>query len=563
MQTDGIVTRFGAAITLLILAAALPTGYVRAQDPEVSDTLVFQVSSPQSHLQLIENTSRIIQVHGRITRVDGFDPTVIKVTTLPQVANQIRVQAMAAGVTTLVIVDEFNNSYSVEIAVMGDVRQLEALIKRAFPESSVQATKVKDSVLLMGWVNQPDQLTPIIEIAEQFHPKVLNYLKVGGVQQVMLRVKIMEVQRAKVRSLGINFLEMGSDHFITSTPGGMTPVETLNFAPPEIQVGNLGATTATFGIAGSDILFQGFIEALKEEKLLKILAEPNLVTVNGRKASFISGGEFPIPIPQSLATVTIEFKEFGVQLEFVPNVLSPSRLRMDVIPEVSEQDLTKAVTFNGTTIPGLTKRKVNTQVEMNFGQTLIIGGLLFNRVSSSTAKTPFLGELPWIGAAFRRVKHDEAETELLIMVTPELAAPLEPGQCPPLGPGMNTVSPTDRELFGLGLVEVPRVGPDCEQCPPYGAGGQPLPPHATVPGVVGGAPAPRGTTTPLPPPLAEGERAAEPLPPARASTRPADPAAGGSTSSTPRRGRPGLIAPGPSLQPVQSSSERQPSLIQP
>jgi pilus assembly protein CpaC len=209
-------------------------------------------------------------------------------------------------------------------------------------------------------------------------------------------------------------------------------------------------------------LFQGFLEALKQESLLKILAEPTLNTSNGRPANLLAGGEFPIIVPQSLGTTTIEYREFGVRLEAVPTILGGGRVRLELAPEVSERDFANAVVVSGQTVPGLSTRRVNTQVEMNFGQTYMLAGLLSLRRTASTNKVPFLGELPWVGAAFRRVRYDESETELLIMVTPEIAGPMTPEQVPPGGPGLFTDTPTDRELCRDGMIEVPSYGSHCD-----------------------------------------------------------------------------------------------------
>lgn len=461
------------ACVLMACALLVPVAPLLSQD--ASNDVIFQPSSLRSDLSLIEGEGRRVQLPDRIKSVEGYDENLLKVMIVPGVANQVRVTATAPGVTKLQLKDEFDRFYSIDVTIAGDTRQLESLIKKAFPEANVEAVKVKDAVLLTGWVNQQDQLTPIVSIAEQFFPKVLNYLKVGGVQQVMLRVKIMEVQRSKIRKFGFNFLHLDNHGYVHSLPGTLAPLAGSSSSSPlslpfggnpaaGVATSGFNGSALTFGLTASQFVFNGFLEALKEERLLKILAEPNLVTVNGRQANFLSGGEFPIPVPQSLGTVTIQWREFGVKLAFVPYVLGAGRLRLDVAPEISDQDPGTGITLNGTTVNGLSTRKVETQVEMNFGQTLLIAGLINNRTRGGTHKIPFLGELPWIGAAFRRVTEDVAETELLVMVTPELVSALDPEQVSPHFPGSTTTNPTDKELFGLGLLEVPNYGPECPDC---------------------------------------------------------------------------------------------------
>ncbi len=226
-------------------------------------------------------------------------------------------------------------------------------------------------------------------------------------------------------------------------------------------------------------MFNGFFDALKDESLLKILAEPEMVTTNGRPSTMLSGGEFPILVPQSLGTVSIEWRQFGVRLEAVPMILGNGRVRLQLQPEVSERDFSNSVEVGGITVPALTVRRVNTEVEMQFGQTLMIAGLISSRQTAESSKIPLFGEIPWLGAAFRKVRHDDVETELVILVTPELVAPMDRDQVPQGGPGLYTDSPTDRELYFQGMLEVPSYGGPCATCNFSGAAGG-VCPHGAV-----------------------------------------------------------------------------------
>ncbi len=467
---------------------------------EARNALIFRVNAKNSQLTLTEKDARLLELPARIKTVDGFDPATVKITTVDNF-HQVRVLAVTPGFTSITLVDEQGQSYTVDLLINGDVKQFQALIRQAAPGSSVQAIKVKDAVLLLGWVDQAGQATKIVELAEMHFTKVLNYLQVSGVQTIMLRVRMMEAQRSKIRALGFNFLNVRPNGYVASAPGALVPFAGSTVTPsgsgagggflgPLTTLGSPAAATAVFGTITNDNAFQGFIEALKQESLLTILAEPNLTTTNGRPANFLDGGQFPVPIPQGLGTVSIQYKSFGVQLEFVPTILSSGRLRMQVSPEVSSKDLSNTITVQGITVPSLITRRVNTEVEMNFGETLIIAGLISNQVTSTTSKIPFFGELPWIGAAFRRVLHNEAETELIVLVTPELVSPVDESQLPD-GPGRSTTSPTDRELYWNGYLETPKYGPDPD--PPstrfgYPPDNVPPPPAMYVPP---GAVAPR------------------------------------------------------------------------
>jgi pilus assembly protein CpaC len=442
-------------------AASAPTARELARAAVLDP--VFKITGSRSEVEIVERLSKVLELDRKITRVDGFDPDVLGVKALTPY--RVRVQALAQGVTNLVLSDEDDNSYVVNVFIKGDARHLQALLDNRFPDSAVEAYRVQDSVALTGCVSQPEHITQIMEIAEQFYPSVLNQMRVGGVQQVMLKVKIMEVQRTKLRKLGIDFVSLGADGgFLRSSPGQLFGIDA---AGAIIQ--SVGNSTSAFGMVSGGDTFFGFIDALKEEKLLKVLSEPSLLAMNGRPAKLLSGGEFPIPIPQAFGTITLEWRSFGVELEAVPILLGNGMVRLEVMPSFTERDLSTATTLNGTTVPGLLTRSVNTQAELGFGQTLVLAGLLSSRQTAETAKIPFLGDLPWVGAAFRKVQYDDSETELVILITPELVAPLAENQVPAGGPGTYTTFPTDRELYFDGFIEVPNYGDACFGCGQYGA----------------------------------------------------------------------------------------------
>lgn len=425
------------------------------------------ITANRTQIEMIEKFSKVFETKSRIVRVNGFDPLILNVTALTP--NRISVSGLLQGVTSFIITDEDGNNFTVEIFVKGDARTLQAIIDRKFPNCSIEAFKVQEAVALRGWVTNPEHITQITEIAEQFYPKVLNQMKVGGVQQVLLKVKVMEAQRSLIRELGMNFTYLSRNGYVNSAPGGLNTLGEVIHSPPSFTSVSRDLT-GSFGIVGNNSIFNTYISALHDEALLKILAEPEMVATNGRPATMLSGGEFPIIVPQSLGTVSIQWREFGVRLEAVPFVLGGGALRLDLQPEVSERDFANAVTIGGTTVPGLTVRRVNTQVEMKFGQTLMLAGLISKRQTATTQKVPFLGELPYVGAAFSRKHNEDSETEVVITVTPELVAPLDDGQVPAGGPGQFTDSPTDRELMGYGLLEVPKYGERCANCPPGQAG---------------------------------------------------------------------------------------------
>ena len=461
---------------ILVLLAACGFGLpavstLRAQQDEPqaqspSEAVTF-LRDGENSIKMTEQASRILQHSARIKSVDGHDPNVLDVQALS--ATQIRMHALKTGVTDLVITDEFDKRFVVEVFIAGDVRYLKKLIKRLYPQSSIDVIEVKGSVILNGWMTQPEQINEVVDIAENFYDKVLNHMKVGGVQQVMLKCQILEVQRSKMRRFGVNFLLNGEDANFASTIGSLAGIAGGGVGGFTQGAAGLGDSNLSFGLFNSNRVFQGFVQALREEGMLKLQSVPTIVTTNGAPATILSGGEVPIVVPAGLGTVGIEFRSFGVQMDAVPIILGNGRVRLKLRPEVSERDVSSAVVVEGVSVPGFTVRRAETQVEMQFGQTLAIGGLVSRRETQTTQKVPLFGELPWLGTLFSRKTSDWSESELIILVTPQYASGMSAGELPPGGPGMFSDSPTDKEIYFHQMIELPKYGDDCEAC--RGGGG--------------------------------------------------------------------------------------------
>ena len=397
---------------------------------------VLQLKNAKEQIKMVERFSQVLTLPDRIVRVDGFDESVVDITAID--SRSVRLFPRSPGFTTVALVDENDKQYLVDVLITGDVRHLQELLGRLFPTAAVEAIEVRESVILRGWVTQPDQITEIVEITEQFYPRVLNQMKVGCVQQVMMRVKIMEVQRSKLRQLGVNFTYVGNNGYGAITPGGLAPITSVSPNPGVpgigIQSSALQNSNMLFGFVDPGSAFNMFVDALKQEAMLKILAEPDLVTMNGRPANLLSGGEIPVPVPQGLGNVTLQYKDYGTRLEAVPLILNNNRVRLEIFARVSDLDRANVVNLNGFQVPGILTRETNTQVELNFGETLVIAGLINSNKTGFTSKIPVIGDLPYVGALFRRTQFRETETELVITVTPELVAAMPPDQLPPRRP---------------------------------------------------------------------------------------------------------------------------------
>lgn len=440
--------------------AALPATEASAA---AQPALIFKVQSPNERLTLTVNSSRILALGQKIPQAQVNNPEIVELHALAP--NQVQVFAKAPGVTQVNLWGEDQKIYTVDVIVYGDARALTMLLQSEFPNSAIKAVPVGSGVLLSGYVDQPEHISRIIQVAEEFYPKVLNNLTVAGTQQVLLHVKVMEVSRTKLRTLGFDFTNISNGNVVFSGISGLITSASAS------GISTSGNETFAWSVVDGSSAFFGVLEALRHDNLMKVLAEPKLTTVSGRPAFFNCGGEFPILVPQGFGTVSIEYRKFGTQVDFVPIVLGNGRIHLDVRPRVSEIDSSRSVTINSTNVPGLRTREAETGVEMNAGQTLAIAGLVQTREEAENRGLPWVSELPYLGAAFRRVRHTYNEIELLILVTPQLVDALDAEAVPQCGPGMRTAPPSDFELFAKGHLEVPNCCPTaCPNGPAMGNG---------------------------------------------------------------------------------------------
>ena len=447
----------------------------------IAEPVQFPVTKASQRLEMTVNTTRILTLNKEVPRAMVNNPDLVRA--VPLSPNEVQLSALKAGVTEVNLWDQDGELYTVTLIIMGDAKELQLLMKTEFPQASIRVRPLTSSVVLSGRVDKSEDVSRIVRMAEDYFPKVINNITVGGVQQVLLHVKVMEVSRTKLRSLGFDWANFGNtDYLVQSVAGSLA-----TFSPGTGTATGTGGETVTFGLIGDNNRFFGFLEALRDNNLAKVLAEPTLVTVSGRPAAFNAGGEFPILVPQSLGTISVEYKQFGTRVDFVPIVLGNGSIRLEVRPQVSELDNANGVTLNGNRIPGLRTRWVDTAVEMQAGQTLALAGLIQTREETQNRGIPWLADLPWAGAAFRRVVNQQNEIELVVTVRPEMVDALDPHEVPACLPGQQTDSPNDVELYFRGYMEVPNCCPDgsCANCQQGGsskhyATGLPVPTNAEV-----------------------------------------------------------------------------------
>jgi pilus assembly protein CpaC len=350
---------------------------------------------------------------------------------------QVLVNGRSPGGVSLIIWDESDQSQAFEVSVDIDVLGLSQKIHEVFPTEDIHIETSRDVVMLSGKISSQQTADKILEIVKSSTTKVTSLMQVptNPAGEILLQVRFAEVNRSAINQFGINLL---------SLPGAKNigTVSTQQFSPPQLTTSNGVTSTPTTGtniglsdllnifIYRPDINLAATIQALQEQNLLEILAEPNLMTESGKDASFLAGGEFPFPILQStggsggFAGITIQFKEFGVRLNFTPTLTPDGLIHLKVKPEVSSLDFTNALTLQGFVIPALATNRVESEMNLTDGQSFAIAGLMDNRVTEQLQKVPGIGDIPILGKLFQSRSVNKSKNELIVVVTPHIVHPL-------------------------------------------------------------------------------------------------------------------------------------------
>ena len=367
---------------------------------------------------------------------------------------QIYITGKGAGLTNLILWHSKNDFTIRDIEVVYDVSRLKQRLYEVLPnEKEIRVIATDDAITLLGKVSSTANLSQALALAEAFVPKakkskVINLLEVGGIHQVMLEVRVAEMKRTTADELGINLAYVGKNAFGISMLGSLA---TPTISESALTYTISSAVNALFQFSAAGLNWTAFIDALKEDGIVKILAEPTLITLSGQTATFLAGGEYPVPEAGGLGTTSIVFKDFGVSLSFTPTVLSENKINIQVAPEVSELDFTIAELIGGYYVPGLTTRKASTVVELGDGQSFAIAGLLQETIKENISRFPLLGSIPVLGALFRSSSFQKSETELVIVVTPHIVKPIDAAKQPL--PTDYYVEPNYVEFFLEGLMQ--------------------------------------------------------------------------------------------------------------
>jgi len=386
----------------------------------------------------------VVNVQTPITRVLSSNPAVIE--TLATSPTEIVVEGKAAGNSSLILWDQTGRSQMLDVIVDVDVSALRNAVQHSFPEQQIEIQADGARLILSGNVTDPRVAEDLTKMAGLYSSQVVNSLRLATShdRQVLLEVKFAEVDRTKLQQLGFNF-------FSTGAANTFGTVGTQQFSAPSSSAvtGAIGSSaqgaTATFTLADAlnifafrpDINLGATIRDLQQKSVLEILAEPNLMALNGQKASFLAGGEFPFPVVQggtTIGAVTIQFRPFGVRLDFTGTIGSDNTVRLHVTPEVSTLDFSNAVTISGFTVPALSTRRAETEIELKDGQSFGIAGLLDNRAQAQLSKIPGIGDIPILGQLFRSRSVNRSNAELMVMVTPHIVDPLHAAPSAPAPP---------------------------------------------------------------------------------------------------------------------------------
>jgi len=464
---------FGLSLSALVLLLSLGTaGRLRAQQSGAATPAGSGTADPQSQagvtsagetLHVLVGRSLLITSPTRVKRLSIADPNIADAIIITP--TQIMINGKSPGGVSLVLWNDADQSQPLELLVDLDILGLSQKIHEVFPKEDVKVEAIKDVVVLSGHISAKVVADRILAIVSAAVPKVVNMMEVPvppAAGEILLEVKFAEVNRTALTQIGFNLFSENTK-LVGATSTGQYGPPTLATIPTSstTSTSSTSSTSTTTSTSSSssglnpvtpdfslssllniflfrpDINLGMTIQALEQQSLLQMLAEPNLLTETGKEASFLAGGEFPFPVVQggaagSVPTVTIQFREYGVRLTFTPTLTEGNRIHLHVRPEVSSLDYTNAITLSGFFIPALSTRRVDAEMELADGQSFGIAGLVNDQVSDIMNKMPVLGDLPVLGQLFRSKSFQKSKDELVVVVTPHIVHPLEVGREPKL-----------------------------------------------------------------------------------------------------------------------------------
>ena len=418
-----------------------------------AQTLTIMQGEVSTALAVPMNRAVVVEAENPFAELSIANPGIADISTLSD--RTIYVLGKAPGRTTLTLLGPDGRLITnVEVQVTPDIAEFKERLRQILPGEGIEVRTANDGIVLSGVVSSIEKLDRALDLARRYAPdRVSNLMVVGGTQQVMLKVRFAEVQREVMKTLSSSIGIVNPGNAAVATGSGT--IDGGGGFPPDVTLGLDGTAAGQLGIAGSigGVSIGVLLEALETKDLVRTLAEPNLVALSGQEASFLAGGEYPVPSVDEDGNIAIEFKPFGIQLNFIPRVVDGRRINLELNAAVSSVDPQSGITDGSFSIAGFQRRETETTVEMLDGQSFAVSGLLQDDFTDGISQVPWLGDLPILGALFRSTQYMRRQSELVVIVTPHLVTPTR-GEALAL-PTDRIRPPTEAELFLFGQTARP------------------------------------------------------------------------------------------------------------
>jgi pilus assembly protein CpaC len=439
-----------AALLGCALLLSIPSSFAAA------DTLRIVRQGTSSTLSVPMNRAVVVESDVSFAELSIANPSIADISTLSD--RTVYVLGKSPGTTTLTLLDDAGRLITnVDIRVAADLSEFKERLRQILPSEKIEVRTANDGIVMSGTVTSAGKVDRAMELAQRYAPeRVTNLLSVSGVQQVMLKVRFAEMQRSVSKSLSSSLAlggsALGGGLGVRAGTGSLNTQSAVSntFNGGQLPGANTNNGTTLFGFNAGGLEVGILLEALEQKGVVRTLAEPNLTALSGQEASFLAGGEYPIPVAQSNNTVSVEFKPFGIELHFVPRVLDDGVINLELKASVSSLDASNGISTNGFSISALRKRETATTVEMRDGESFAIAGLLQDDFTNLNGQVPWLGDIPVLGALFRSADYSRNQSELVIIVTPHLVSPTR-GEALAL-PTDRVRPPTEKDLFLFGRV---------------------------------------------------------------------------------------------------------------
>ena len=418
----------------------------------VAETVRVIRSNTESALNVPMNRAVVVESEVPFAELSIANPSIADISSLSD--RTIYVLGKTPGTTTLTILDGNGQLITnVDVRVAPDLTEFKERLRQILPDERIEVRSANDGIVLSGTVSGTAKMQRALDLAQRYAPeRVSNLMTVGGVQQVMLKVRFAEMQRSVSKALrssvSLNGLVLDDDLGISSETGTwLDGVNTLG-QPVTVTPGSEGGVLFGFTSGGLEVGI--LLEALESKGVVRTLAEPNLTALSGQEAKFLAGGEYPVPVSQEDGQISVEFKPFGVELNFIPRVIDKDLINLELEAAVSALDPDNGIDLGAIRIDGFSRRETSTTVELRDGESFAIAGLLQDDFRDLNGQVPWLGDIPVLGALFRSAEYQRAQSELVIIITPHLVTPTR-GEALAL-PTDRVKLPTESDLFLFGRV---------------------------------------------------------------------------------------------------------------